>query len=132
MPLFSALLKSPQTNSPPPVAPRARDDRAAERFEVCQSVSIGRPGAGLATGSVISLSVTGAAIRVDGWNMSRAEWLSELEQGDELWVEGLLAVPISCWAVVSDEGLLRVHFSREEAERQQLRGAIARLAATTV
>jgi len=132
MPLFPLLFKSQQTQSAPLAVPRMRDDRAAERFDVCQSVSIGLPGDVVVTGSVINISVTGAAIRVDGWNTSRTEWLAGLDQGDELWVEGILPGGlISCWVVVSDEGLLRVHFSRDEAQRRQLRVAIARLAAPT-
>lgn len=128
MSLFSELFKSPQIQSAPPTVPRMRDDRGAERFDVCQSVFIGRPGATGVTGSLISISLTGAAIRVDEWNTARAEWLAGLDQGDDLWLVGLLAVPISCWVVVSDEGLLRVHFSRDEAQRRHLRETIARLA----
>ena len=129
MNLLSALLglhpKRPARN----VTADARDARDAERHDAYIPVSIGPRGRPQAAGLVINLSPGGAAIRVHGWNAgTQVGWLTGLNQGDEMRLAGLLHAPMSCWVVVVDEGLIRVHFSPDEAQQNQLCEAIERLA----
>jgi hypothetical protein len=126
--LISAIFGLPRKRSAPNGAVYTWDRRGAERFEVGHQIAIGLPGTSPVAGTIINISVGGAAIRIEGWNArARAVWLAELSRGDELWMVGLLGIPISCWVVVFEGDLLRVHFPRGGSLRSLLREVIMRL-----
>jgi hypothetical protein len=99
--------------------------RTHPRFPMDQLVAIGLPGEAPVSGTLVNLSLGGAAILIHQWN---AVWLDRLEQRDELWLTGLLDAPISCRVVVTDTGTLRVHFEDDAVLRQKLQDVIGRLA----
>lgn len=110
--------------------------RTEERYEAYHPVSItpaglnpsGRP-ASLVGGTVINISLGGAAVHIPGWGAEApAEWLNRLDRGDELRLDGLVDAPVSCWVVTVDAGVLRVRFSPDYALRCQLRELIDSLA----
>ena len=73
--LLSELLNRSSTHSTRTGTSDARDRRDTERHDVSRPVSIGPPGAPPLPGTVINLSVSGAAIRIDGWDTgARAAW----------------------------------------------------------
>ena len=130
MPLRSTLIGF-SWKQPPPLEMSYKDSRRDdERFEVHRAVLIGPPGRLPMTGFAVNLSASGAAIQIDDWDITcREAWLIALNQSDELWLAGLLPDCISCWVVTFDDGVLRVHFSREAGLRHLLREAIERLRA---
>lgn len=128
MTLLSGLLKYPWKRPAPNVVAPAEDQRGAERFDVRHPVSVGRYGDLAVAGTVINLSISGAAIRIEE---ADAAWLARLDQGDDLWLAGLLEHPMSCWVVVVDDHVLRVHFARDAALRHQIREVTGRLLASS-
>jgi hypothetical protein len=112
----------------------AKDDRrGAQRFDAHQSVSIRRTGLPSVSGSLVNISVTGAAILIPGWSLAAHEtWLTRLAHGDEIWLAGLLDPPVSCWVIAVDEGVLRVRFLRDDRLREKLRMLIAGMGIVTV
>ena len=129
MTLLSSMLGLSRRRSARNAAAFARDRRDAERFDVNHDVTIGMPGTAPLPGTVINISVSGAAIRIAGWNSrARAAGLVRLNRGDELWIVGMLRIPMSCWVVSFDANVLRVHFARGGAQRHQLRELIGKLA----
>jgi hypothetical protein len=102
-----------------------QERRAHPRFAMDQLVTVGPSGEAPVTGTLVNLSLGGAAIRIHHWN---AAWLDRLEQRDQLWLTGLLDAPISCRVVVTDAGTLRVHFEDDAGGRPQLQDVIGRLA----
>lgn len=128
MSLLSAFFGLQRKESAPNGAVHTWDRRDAERYEVGHQISIGLPGTSPVAGTIINISVSGAAIRIEGWNgRARAVWLAQLSRGDELWMVGLVGIPISCWLVVLEGDLLRVHFARGGTLRSRLREVILRL-----
>ena len=108
-----------------------RDRRAAPRFDVDQAVSLIRPGFLPAAGLVFNISRSGAAIRIHGIQAPvPAPWPARLKHGDEISLLGLLTNPVSCWVVGVEDGVLRVHFSLDAANRRQLGAKIATLSRT--
>ena len=104
------------------------DRRAAPRYDVYIDVWLRQDGLASVAGAVINVSRSGAAIRVHGWNIPvPSAWPTRLNHGDEVWLTGLLDVPLSCWAIAVADGVLRVHFSLDEPMREQLREVIAAL-----
>ena len=102
--------------------------RGAPRHDVHFEVWLRRRGLVPAAGSVFSLSRTGAAIRIHGWNVPvPSPWPTRLNHGDEIWLTGLFDIPASCWVIAVNEGVLRVHFSLDEDTRDKLRDMIAAL-----
>jgi hypothetical protein len=102
--------------------------RTAPRYDVHIEVWLRQHGLAPVAGSVINISRSGAAIRVHGWNVPvPSAWPTRLNHGDEVWLTGLLDVPLSCWVIAVEDGVLRVHFSLEEAMRHQLREVISAL-----
>jgi hypothetical protein len=101
------------------------DRRGAPRYDVYFEVWLRRTGLAPVAGAVINISESGAAIRVHGWNVPvPSAWPTRLNHGDELWLAGLLGIPLSCWIIGVNDGVLRVHFSLNEAMRYQLREVI--------
>jgi hypothetical protein len=104
---------------------RQPERRAHARFEIDHPVTIGPLGESPVAGTIIDISLGGAAIRIHDWS---APWLTCLNQSDELWLDGFFDVPTSCRVVVTDDDLLRVHFAADDALRRQIRDIISRLA----
>ncbi len=127
MKLLSNLLR-PWRPQSEPWKPGAPERRADKRYEVYLPVSIAPRGTQPIAGTIVNLSVRGAAIRLHQPRRGpRASWLDLLNQGDELWLGALLAATIACWVVVIDDDVLRVHFASDDELRGQLRGVIERL-----
>ena len=130
MKLLSTLLRRWRHQSEP-WKPGAPERRADKRYEVYLPVSIAPLGTQPIAGTIVNLSVRGAAIRLHQPHQPRrgprVSWLDLLNQGDELWLGALLEVPIACWVVVIDDGVLRVHFAPDDEMRGKLRGVIERL-----
>lgn len=126
MTLLSGLFGYPRKRSVEVEKPATQYAWRAERFNVCHPVFFGLRGEAPLAGQVVNLSVNGAAIHVQewNWNTSLDRWMARLDQGDELLLVGLLNVPISCWVVVSDGDILRVHFASDSALRQRLHETI--------
>jgi hypothetical protein len=104
------------------------DRRRAPRHDVHFEVWLKRRGLVPAAGSVFSLSRTGAAIRIHGWNVPvPSPWPTRLIHGDEIWLTGLFDTPASCWVIAVDDGVLRVHFSLDDDTREKLHEMIAAL-----
>ena len=130
MTVLSVLRWLPGKQPVPPARTYVRDEREAPRFSVSRRVSIGPPGQCSTTGTMVNLSATGAAIRIDGPDADiRPPWFNHLTHGDEMWLAGLLGTSLLCWVVTFDDGVLRVHFYRDVALQDQLRGVIGQLAA---
>jgi hypothetical protein len=103
-------------------ARHASDRRAAPRHDVDYAVSFRRRGLAPVAGTVINISRGGAAVRVHGWHIPvPSPWPIRLKHGDEVWLADLLEEPIACWVVGIEEGVLRVHFTQNEATRRKLR-----------
>ena len=104
------------------------DRRGASRHDVRIEVWLKRRGLVPAAGSIFNLSRTGAAIRIHGWNVPvPSPWPTRLVHGDEIWLTGLFGTPLSCWVIAVNEGVLRVHFSLDDATRDKLHQMIAAL-----
>jgi hypothetical protein len=135
MTLLSALLsfsrRRPPNNVPaqPNNVPAPYDRRGDDRYEAYHPVSIALPDRlPPVAGTVINISLGGAAIRIPGWTVrAPAEWLPHLTQGSELRLTGLIDVAVACWTVTIDAGVLRVRFSREDAVRERLIQVIEKL-----
>ena len=126
MKLLSTLLR-PWRHQSEPWKPGAPERRADKRYEVYLPVSIAPRGTQPIAGTIVNLSVRGAAIRLHQPRRgAQASWLDLLNQGDELWLGALLEAPVACWVVVIDDGVLRVHFGSDDELRGQLRGVIER------
>jgi hypothetical protein len=97
--------------------------RAHVRLEVDQAVTIGPLGEPPVAGTLVNISLGGAAILMHDWD---AAWLSRLNQSDELWLSGFFDVPASCRVVVTDGDVLRVHFAADDALRRQIHDIISR------
>jgi len=122
--LLSALFKLPWKRSSWNVA-EMRNRRSDERYEAYHPVSIGLPGMPPVAGTLISISLGGAAIRFHGWVAELPEaWLARLRRGDQLEVDGLIDSPMSCSTVTADGGVLRVQFERDDELRQKLRSMV--------
>jgi hypothetical protein len=98
--------------------------RDTERFDVLQPVFVGQPGEPSVAGEVVNISLSGAAIRIAE---PYPAWVTGLNQSDEIWLSGLLRLPVPCWVVLFDDGVLRVHFSRDGTLHQQMREVIGKL-----
>jgi hypothetical protein len=106
--------------------PTGSERRVAERFTVRRPVSIRRPGSSSVRGILLNISLTGAAVHIQGWNVADdAPWPTMVGQGDEVWLTGLLNVPLACWAIAVDDGVLRVRFLRDPGTQAALRDLIA-------
>ena len=107
-----------------------RDDRDAVRHDANIPVSIQLRGTPALTGSVINISIGGAAIQIHNWNnVALTQWFSLLEQGSELQLTGLIEMPMTSWVVLFDYDILRIHFASDDVLRRQLRVVIGMLAA---
>ena len=127
MSLLSALL-GPSRKEPEQRGWSAdREERNARRYAVSLPVHIGPLDDTAIAGTMINVSLTGAAIRIEG----SARWLSRLDHGDEMSLAGLLDRGLLCWVVTFDEDVLRVHFYQGRDTADQLREAIQRSIALT-
>jgi hypothetical protein len=123
MPL-SVLFKPRWKRSDQTVA-KASDRRGDKRYPAYQPVTIRLHGMPPVAGTLVSISLGGAAIRFHGWVADVPEpWLTRLKRGDELRVDGLNGGPMCCRAVTAADGVLRVQFSRDDALRHKLRSVV--------
>src|SRR4051794_15721256 len=99
----------------------SQDRRAWPRFPMDQSVSVGPPGEAPVVGTLVNLSLSGAAIRIHHWD---APWLERLNQSDQLWLAGILDAPFLCRVVVTDKGMVRVHFEDDAGLRRRIQWVI--------
>jgi hypothetical protein len=77
-------------------------------------------------GTLISVSLGGAAIRFHGWIAEVPEpWLTALNRGDELRLEGLIDTQMSCRTVTTESGVLRVQFAPDDAMRREVRSMVS-------
>jgi hypothetical protein len=122
---LSALFKLPWKRSAPRIAGMP-DRRGDERYEAYQPVMIRMPGMPPVTGTLISISLGGAAIRFHGWIAEVPEpWLTELSRGDGVQLEGLIDAPTSCQIVTTQAGVLRVQFAQDDGLRRKLRAMVS-------
>lgn len=130
MGLLSDLLTRPFKRSAKDNPASIPDRRGAERFETTLPVSLRKFEMPPFAGSLINISMTGAAITLHGWNVPEPPpWPTRLRHGDELALTGLLPVPLNAWVVAVEEGVLRVRFLVDDTARSQLRELIGYLAA---
>ena len=112
-------------DAPAPIQNR----RGSERIETTIPVSLRKLEMPPFAGSLINISMTGAAISLHGWNVPvPVPWPTELLHGDELALTGLLIVPLNAWVVSVDEGVMRVRFLLDSTVRAQLHQMITNLA----
>jgi hypothetical protein len=123
--LLSALFKLPWKRSARrfgETAYRRRD----ERYDAYHPVTIRIPGMPPVAGTLISVSLGGAAIRFHGWIAEVPEpWLAALNRGDELRLEGLIDTQMSCRTVTTEAGVLRVQFAPDGAMRREVRSMVS-------
>jgi hypothetical protein len=130
MMLLSALFKLPWKRSARHI-PERSDRRGDERYEAYHPVSIVLPGTPPVAGTLISISLGGAAIRFHGWVAEVPEaWLTRLKPGDELRLDGLIDAPMCCRTVTTEAGVLRVQFDRDDMLRRKLRTMVNDFTAT--
>jgi hypothetical protein len=123
--LLSALFKLPWKRSARHIGDTA-DRRRDERYDAYHPVTIRMPGMPPVAGTLISVSLGGAAIRFHGWIAEVPEpWLTALKRGDELGLEGLIDAPTSCQTVATEDGVLRVQFAPDDALRRKLRSRVS-------
>jgi hypothetical protein len=102
------------------------DRRRDERYDAYHPVTIRMPGMPPVAGTLISISLGGAAIRFHGWIAEVPEpWLTALKRGDELRLEGLINTQTSCQTVTTEAGVLRVQFAPDDAMRRKLRSMVS-------
>src|SRR6202044_1214775 len=78
-----------------------RGDRATVRHDANIPVSVQLRCMPMVMGSIINISIGGAAVHITDWNgVLPADWFSLLDQGSELRLTGLLERPISAWVVL--------------------------------
>jgi hypothetical protein len=104
--------------------------RAAERFETTLPVSLRKPGMSSFGASLINISMTGAAINLEGWDMvATPPWPLRLEHGEEITLARLLDAPLSAWVVNVNDAVIRVRFLLDDPLRAKLQTLIGKLAA---
>jgi hypothetical protein len=124
--LLARLQSRLTTVSPPAALPvDNRERRRAPRYAVHRTIWLRRSRLLPASGSLLDISASGAAIRITIQNREdSALWPLHLTNGDEIQISGLLDDPVACWIVAVDEDRLRVRFSLDEPMRDLLRQAI--------
>jgi hypothetical protein len=121
--LLSTLLGFWRTRPAPP------DRRVNQRYEAYHSVTIRVGRYSAVKGTVINISLGGAAVLIPGWRAKPpAGWLSHLKRGDRMRLVGLLDAPVPCTIVTVQAGVLRVMFDADDLVRGQLSELIASLA----
>lgn len=117
---------------PGAMMPRAQPDRpmperrAAPRVRLVRNVLIRRRGEIPTPGTLIDLSETGAAVRIEPHtDIFEGVWPFKLANGDDIWLTALLEDPVECWVVAVYRDVLRIRFARDDGLRIRLR-ALAR------
>ena len=106
------------------------DRRREARYEVDRTVWITQSGRVPVSAVVTNVSLSGVAIRVHRWNLrATLDWISDLKNGDEIWISGLLKDPAFCWVVEAGDELIRLHFFSNDAMRGQLHALVATVGA---
>jgi hypothetical protein len=108
------------------------DARASPRYAINQTIRFARAGRAPAPASLVNLSEGGALARIKAQPVGAPEaapWPLHLSHGDELWLLDLIELPLPCWLIEAEVGLIRVHVYDDLRTREPLRALIARLAA---
>jgi hypothetical protein len=122
--LLSALFKLPWKRSARHFGETA-NRRRDERYDAYHPVTIRMPGMPPVAGTLISVSLGGAAVRFHGWIAEVPEpWLTALNRGDALRLEGLTDTQASCQTVTTEAGVLRVQFAPDDTMRRKLRSMV--------
>jgi hypothetical protein len=109
--------------------PGGVEARASPRYAIRQAIRFTRTGASPAPGSLVNISQSGALGRVKYPEKSLIPpWPLHLRHGDELWVADLIDLPLRCWVIDVEIGLIRMHFYNDRKARPLLHALIARLA----
>lgn len=129
MSLSGLLTRRFRRQAATPLAGRS-ERRDAVRYEISLPVSLRRDGMPPFAGSLINISISGAAITLHGWNVPvPAPWPTRLKHGDEIALTGLLDVPLGAWVVAREEAVLRVRFLIDETVRERLAALMERVSA---
>lgn len=103
--------------------------RNARRFAAQHPVFVQRDGMISVVGTLENISISGAAVRVHGWNVPLpAPWPTFLNPGEEIALAGVLDTPLTCQVVAVNDGLLRLRFPSGDTLRDRLGDAIAGVA----
>jgi hypothetical protein len=96
--------------------------RACDRYEAYHPVTLSVGPFAAAAGTVIGISLDGAAVHLPGWRTNAPPaWLSHLEQGGQLQLGGLIDELVPCRTVKFHDGVVQVEFARDPALGGQLR-----------
>ena len=99
----------------------AQERRGAPRFALQWKLLIRRRGAVPAAATLINISASGAAIRIEPiLDVDAEQWPYLLANGDEIWLSGLLNDPVDCWVIGVERDVLRVRFVQDDLVYRQI------------
>jgi len=102
--------------------PTGSDRRGAPRSRVERHVLIRRRGEIPTPGTLMNISETGAAVRIEPLpDIFEGVWPFHLVNGDDIWLTELLKEPVEAWVIGVNRDILRVRFVQDERLRQGLR-----------
>jgi len=114
-----------RTGMPAQAVPRDRmeqERRGASRIKVERNVLIRRRGEIPTPGTLMNISETGAAVRIEPLpDIFEGVWPFHLANGDDIWLTELLKDPLEAWVIGVNRDVLRVRFVQDERLRQSLR-----------
>jgi hypothetical protein len=118
------------------VAHLVADERASPRYAITRAIRFTRKGLAPAPALLVNLSEGGALARIKAPIRPPEEavippWPLRLSPGDELWLVDLIELPLPCWMIETELGLIRVHIYHDRKTREPLQALIAHLAATS-
>ena len=118
------------------VAHLVADERASPRYAITKPIRFTRKGHAPAPASLVNLSEAGALARIKAPVRPSEDamippWPLRLNSGDELWLVDLIELPLPCWVIETELGLIRVHIYHDRRTREPLQTLIANLAATS-
>jgi len=76
-------------------------------------------------GSLVNISISGCAVRVQMTAAGKRSWPLHRSNGDEISLFGLLRQPVACWVVAVDNDIMRLRFLLDNGARDHLERAIA-------
>ena len=96
--------------------------RGLPRSKVERNVLIRRRGEIPTPGTLINISETGAAVRIEPLpDIFEGVWPFHLANGDDIWLTELLSDPLEAWVIGVNRDILRVRFVLDDRLRQGLR-----------
>jgi hypothetical protein len=96
-------------------------------YELDTVVWLRKPGSPPARASMVNLSQFKATVSIHGTRGTN--WLSELSNGDDIFLHGLVEEDLECWVVEPGQGTLRLRLYGPHAAEHGLTHLLARLAA---